>query len=626
MIKAPYNFVPLAQTVVFPDWAEKISMDIPFKDGISGTIDVKYTAQTPVFIGNGKEKDTTVVKNYKAANGQYALPGSSLRGMLRNVIEIASFGKFSRIDDSILSVRDLSNPKLYGEHFTKTENDAYKALSKAGWLIYEKEQQLWFLYPVEYHRLEDSELEEYYSLYKKYDKNTDPKKRRKMLVSKPEVHFRAERECIHKHHFNPKKEKNLELIYSKATLENSSSQNSKVGYVVLTGKVGRKHMDFIFERKENNAIPIVLDKQVIKNFNLANEPNAAIQQDGISLTEEINYFKNNNYPGIPVFYLADENGEPNSFGLAQMYRLPYKHSIKKAAGFSSKDHNDERKMDLPECIFGEINKDSYSLRGRVQFEDATAEGKVSLASTVSKVLNGPKPSYYPTYIEQNAGNKYYSTLMDENVHLRGWKRYPVHSKADKSDDSQASDKLKTRYTPLAEGSVFEGKIHFHNLKPEELGALLWAITWNNKKELSHSIGMGKPYGFGQIKAEIKLLSYLENSIISNDYAKADAEKISTWQNEFSTYMESNINGWKNSSQLKELFAIANPKNAERSNWNLEHMKLGKPNEFVDAKKSNEYLAPYSQNNQSLLLSGGGSSSGNYKGSNKQQWKSNKYRK
>ena len=93
MIKAPYNFVPLAQKVVFPEWASQISIDRPFEDGISGTIDVEYTSQTPVFIGNGKNKENGCADNYKAANGKYAIPGSTLRGMLRNVIEIASFGK-----------------------------------------------------------------------------------------------------------------------------------------------------------------------------------------------------------------------------------------------------------------------------------------------------------------------------------------------------------------------------------------------------------------------------------------------------------------------------------------------------------------------------------------------------
>jgi len=40
MITAPFNFVPLNKKVFFPDWAEKVSHDIPFSDGESGVIDI----------------------------------------------------------------------------------------------------------------------------------------------------------------------------------------------------------------------------------------------------------------------------------------------------------------------------------------------------------------------------------------------------------------------------------------------------------------------------------------------------------------------------------------------------------------------------------------------------------
>ena len=162
MIIAPYNFVPLPNKVVFPEWADKISIDRPFEDGISGTITVNYEAQTRVFIGNGKHADNIdPIQNYKAANGKYAIPGSSLRGMLRSVIEIASFGKFNRVTDEALSVRDLAN-NFYSKQFTgRTNTNSIIALSKAGWLDYEQERG-WVLYPVNDFRIEDSLIEDCY--------------------------------------------------------------------------------------------------------------------------------------------------------------------------------------------------------------------------------------------------------------------------------------------------------------------------------------------------------------------------------------------------------------------------------------------------------------------------------
>lgn len=602
MIKAPYNFVPLAKTVVFPDWAEKISMDIPFEDGISGTIDVSYKAQTPVFIGNGKVKgedgkDTPIVKNYKAANGQYALPGSSLRGMLRNVIEIASFGKFCRIDNSILSHRDLHDKKY---------TNAFRNKKNAGWLVYNDEKKEWALYPVEYYRVEDSLLEKIYHPEKSYKERCEPQERRKTLNGNPVIYFELNGEIAD--HISGK-----------------SFQGATKGYTVLTGQPGSKKKDFIFEEKTSKKIDSI--DEIKRIFQGVNEANPANQKKGYNLNDELKDFQKNNYPGIPVFYLADSNGNPESLGLSQMYRLPYKKTLMDAVLHSSELHGEESRMDLPECIFGKIDNNKSSLRGRVQFEDAVGKN-VSLDSMVTTILGNPKPSFYPNYIEQNPRKGDYTTLMDDDVRLRGWKRYPVRNtpnplvpeneqkqqqqkfmessqQENSSDKKQKNqDNLITKFEPLKKNSVFEGKIHFHNLKPEELGALLWAITWNNNKELSHSIGMGKPYGFGQIKAEIKSLSFLENSTISNDYAEANVEQISSWQNKFSIFMESQISNWKDSQQLEELFAMSNPEKAERPNWDLEHMSLS-DKEFTKAKggqnNPKEYLAPYSSARQNLSL-------------------------
>ena len=65
MIKAPFNFVPLSDKVYFPDWADKISHDVPFEDGLSGTIELKITAQTPIFVRNGHTKEDAEAKNDK---------------------------------------------------------------------------------------------------------------------------------------------------------------------------------------------------------------------------------------------------------------------------------------------------------------------------------------------------------------------------------------------------------------------------------------------------------------------------------------------------------------------------------------------------------------------------------
>ena len=50
MIKAPYNFVPLENRAFYPSWANHISQDIPFEDGVSGSIEYTIEAETPIFV------------------------------------------------------------------------------------------------------------------------------------------------------------------------------------------------------------------------------------------------------------------------------------------------------------------------------------------------------------------------------------------------------------------------------------------------------------------------------------------------------------------------------------------------------------------------------------------------
>ena len=52
--KTPYSFVPISDRVFFPEWADRISQDVPFSDALSGSITFDIVAKTPVFVRNGQ--------------------------------------------------------------------------------------------------------------------------------------------------------------------------------------------------------------------------------------------------------------------------------------------------------------------------------------------------------------------------------------------------------------------------------------------------------------------------------------------------------------------------------------------------------------------------------------------
>lgn len=90
-LTSPYNFVPLNSKVYIPDWYNLVSQDIPFEDGEDGYIELTWHNDSPLFIRDkDKDDDKHAPMNI---NGRYFIPGSSIKGMLRNVLSILAFGK-----------------------------------------------------------------------------------------------------------------------------------------------------------------------------------------------------------------------------------------------------------------------------------------------------------------------------------------------------------------------------------------------------------------------------------------------------------------------------------------------------------------------------------------------------
>lgn len=110
MITSPYNFVPLNDKVFYPDWAESISHDIPFEDGVSGEIKISLKAVSPIFVANsGKNKERNETLEFCNHKGQHYIPGSSIKGVIRTICEVLSFSKLN-FQDRTFSYRDLNNP------------------------------------------------------------------------------------------------------------------------------------------------------------------------------------------------------------------------------------------------------------------------------------------------------------------------------------------------------------------------------------------------------------------------------------------------------------------------------------------------------------------------------------
>jgi len=89
-VYAPYNFVPLSAWIFKPDWASHVSHDLPFSDGIRGTLELSIQAHSPLLVG-GQQKTATEnapgeVRFFQLPDKRYAIPGTSLRTCSKSFI------------------------------------------------------------------------------------------------------------------------------------------------------------------------------------------------------------------------------------------------------------------------------------------------------------------------------------------------------------------------------------------------------------------------------------------------------------------------------------------------------------------------------------------------------------
>lgn len=609
-ISAPYNFVPLAETVYCPDWGELVSHDLPFRDGVSGELAFRITAASPLLVGGeqqtASESAPGRVDPFRLPDGRYGIPGSSLKGMLRAVMEVAGFGRMRMVDDVRPGLRDISTSYVKAAY-----TDRVRDKVKTGFLRISADSVI-EITPCSMARLDHRAAEPYLKC--------------KMPVF-PSGKSVAEKYGIWRQHCSRQRTDPDQLSFSiEGNQATTLGQGTSVGMPVFTGQISDstrpkgKRWDFVFydERAGERFTVNPLDWS---DF-------LAIHGDG-----EAEGGKRSNlpWPGywrercragqrVPVFYVPD--GDRVRIGLAYMPKLAGDFSVHDMIRHVHAEHlPDVAKAyapDLAELIFGTVGgEETPALRGRVSIESALAEGEPKPQAEAATILNGPKPSYFPNYLSQRIKDekgqietKTYATYLSTAEHpkptVRGFKRYPARPDGMVaiqvlSEQQKQSNKVQVVLNPLPKGTQFKGRVVFHNLRPVELGALLWTITWGGRKDLRHGLGMGKPFGFGQVQLE---LDHDRCTLLPNDPAAGlkgfDEATVQSFRDEFSTHMQSVVAGWKGTPQVSNLLAMADPAAAERfcsAERELRHLRLdpaARVNEFIDAKKAGLALLDYAQ--------------------------------
>ncbi len=555
---APYNFVPFPANVYqYPQekqvWHDDVS------DGLfSGEIQYRIKAYTPVIIDDGKGKF------YKTSRGEYAIPGSSIRGLIRSNVQILGLSSFDKdIDDYSLMYRNVTLKEEYQEILgaaqipidRKHRTGVLKNV-KAGYV--KKEGDRYVICKTVKDKI-DSRYGEmnYYVLserrivheYLESQKGNGTFSYEFFIQNGKSIlqhTFEKDFEKKGRHYIGDKNEDYRPYFYQISYDIAGKNQVTAVGkpgvypcsgYVVSTGPMNEKKAVYIIpEIKESETIEILPKDIDSFKIDLKKKEKMLGQLNG----KEYFYLPEHEGEIKPVFYYKKDR---LYFGFTPHLRLFYQNTIKKGLPDTHKDAG----TDYCKAIFG-CSSDNKSWKSKVYFSDAVIlpETDTGELSERGMILSEPKPSSCLDYLVQQEGEKPV-TYNSSDMQLRGIKQYWLHE----NEEPAAADPDKVNVTvffcPLKEGTSFQGTIRFKNMTEDELGLLLWSIRLDPERSMMN-IGKAKPYGYGRIALELEYVKRLDKQkayslerFEMNPFKKLDDDAvdslIQTYQNHINDYLK-----------------------------------------------------------------------------------------
>lgn len=592
-LEVPYDFIPLSNRVYSPDWADRVSHDVPFEDGLCGSFDLTVEAMTDLFT-----RDDIDGEHFLNHDGRYFLKGTSLRGMLRNVMGIISYGRFDQVDERRFGIRDISNAQ--SPYATKMRK------ARAGWLRVERDETgrviRRYIQPCEFARVWGQRKSKNPKTGKVEEKGLDGNLE-DLQRARGNARWRFDQAMPDKYE-NWKGDLRIRADFKQEGSGTASyhslcnlERGQRDGVLVFTGHVSSKRRDFFFYPSPGNVPEIEISNENWRKFEWAHsgsQQRSELDLAGQEPNDTWAYLKQWLEPGqtspwgvqeVPVFYLKS-GSELEAFGLASMFRMPSAQSVYGAISQISRDHLGTA-PDMPDLIFGCLLKrmpdgnhvGELSLKGRVSITHAPIEeGTGNEREPVTLVLGSPKPSFHLAYLQQTE-KKELATWGDKDARVAGWKFYPARGEAIEQPPVAESDTQNTTMRPLRAGARFRARVYFHNLRPQELGALLWCIDFNDRVDGGvHRIGMARSQGYGEVRLGVENFEAEANAW--QKPAPGAAECVRLFEREMLGF-DSN---WLASSTITTFLSMVNPsvRASKEERRRLCHMELG---EFKRAKNA-----------------------------------------
>lgn len=552
---APYNFVPLPEKVV-----TRSIDDLPDQHGYgvdlrSGRLIVTLTTEAPLYVRcaltpeeaareeearrDGHKGDAKPDFFYADPGKMPRIPGSSIRGMLRTLVEIVSYSKMEGVADSPLVYRAVGDTTSHGRAYrdrimAQGPDDRHWIPKVQAGYMRRSDSGDWQIQPAE--MIEGTSFARI--------RLTD------IPADLPSLPNREGCRNARRIYFQPGpfeyqdvKGDFLKIKFSRVTMASAPLlPDLLTGALVRSGPMISKRSEAVIYAESDPSAVAALQL----SYDLVTAYKEQISPEQAELLGEDGVLK----VGQPVFYLL-EQGRVVAFGHTMMMRLPYEHTPFDLIPGAIRDTRSRRekrrtqaatstaaRLDVAESIFGYTRATgegkARAYASRLFVGDAIlAPGQanpwlVGEEGLTPKILGSPKPTTFQHYLVQEHPDpqqqgvtrdrrpKYLKFLVDYDERksptvLRGHKLY-WHKESPQSLDFVETNQGKikkapkqyTRIRPVRPGVSFVATLYFENLHDEELGAILWALTLPGSAQYRHKLGMGKPYGLGSVHLETRL--------------------------------------------------------------------------------------------------------------------------
>ena len=593
----PYNFVSLK------DKNDVIDREERKLGSNTGKLVCKLVNKTPLFIMGESEQDNKghTKERFYREKGIPIIPASSLKGAIRNVIDVLTNSVIRNVEDEKLEQRIGAGKfeSVFGIIESLPEN------GKKGVIVEAEKIKVKTKEKVENKSKPNDYGKEFSNKYNEKDGLIEKVKLKDSIYNLKETEIKIRPGVITVE----------KLITNSGEYKNylADNENGVQGVLWFSSPIfGKIHEKLLIPKK--NGRKFEFSKEEYEDFKYIIKQRAERIKNGKDINSSTFYYDKNLEKGDPLLFEVKDGKMAEHLAFSEIPRLRYQFSPFDLVPEEFCPGDSLKKLSFSERLFGttgdttkkdEEKKDELvALSGRVFFEDAKnyKPKMIDNGNPVTlKAFGEPHPTlttFYLDNIEKNYNE-------NKGVSIRGRKFYWHHKEkigksfseyrksVEMSKDKNGQNKF--AYNSSLElmdiNNEFEFNVNFENLTDEELGVLIYAIELEDG--LLHKVGKGKAFGLGSCKIEIKEF-LLENKDKYKDFLIEPFEKESKKEDYINKAKEKRYfdENRKNIKELKAILSKTNDLDFTESPFPEDINKKGETNSlnwFVNNKKGDRKI-------------------------------------